>query len=264
MREESLELELTIGDVSRSGPGVARDPDGRVVFVPGTAPGDRVRVKLTHFQKRFVEGELVELLEPSPERVQPRCPVFGRCGGCQWQHLSYERQWKTKVLGALHALARVGLKEVSELPREEFPAQHPWNYRNRIQLRGGPFGLGFYARGSHEVVPIDRCEIAREELNHSLDRFRKEAVSRPGPSKLELEVRESGDLAFAWNAPHAAQGFRQVNDAQNAELQGWVSQRLKGGATLLDLYGGSGNLSLPVASRFERVYCVDFGAGRLP
>ncbi|MBU6376018.1 MAG: TRAM domain-containing protein [Bdellovibrionales bacterium] len=263
MPENSLELELTVEDLSRSGPGVARDSGGRVVFVPGTLPGDRVRVRVTREQKRFVEAEVLQVLSPSPERAQPRCSVFGRCGGCQWQHVPYDRQWKTKVSGALHALARVGLTESRTLPREEFPALDPWSYRNRIQLRGGPFGLGFYARGSHEVVPIDRCEIAREEINRSLKSFEREAMARSGASKLELEVQETGELESSWNAPHAALGFRQVHDAQNRLLKEWISKKLLGGHVLLDLYGGSGNLSLGLASRYTEVHCVDRGAGRL-
>jgi tRNA/tmRNA/rRNA uracil-C5-methylase (TrmA/RlmC/RlmD family) len=262
MLSEWQEFELTIVDVSRSGPGVARDSDGRVVFVPGTAPGDRVRVRISKVEKRFVEAELLEVLEPSAERVVPRCRVFGRCGGCQWQHLEYGRQWRTKVSGALHALSRVGVR-AEGISKEEFPASHPWNYRNRIQVRGGAFGLGFYARGSHQVIPIERCEIARDELNAALSSHRDEAVRRGTPSKLELEVSLSGEVTAAWNAGHAAQGFRQVHDAQNELLRHWIAENLEPGRVLLDLFGGSGNLSLGVAHRFERIHSVDLGAGRL-
>jgi 23S rRNA (uracil1939-C5)-methyltransferase len=262
MFPEPQEFELTIVDVSRSGPGVARDPEGRVVFVPGTAPGDRVRVRVSRVEKRFVEAELLEVLEPSVGRVEPRCPVFGKCGGCQWQHLDYELQWRTKVSGALHALSRVGVR-ADGLLKDEFPAVDPWNYRNRVQLRGGSFGIGFYLRGSHQVVPIDRCEIAREELNAALPRYRDEAVRRATPSKLELEVSESGQVSATWNSGHAAQGFRQIHDAQNALLQGWIARKVNPGRVLLDLYGGSGNLSLGIARHFDRVHSVDIGAGRL-
>lgn len=260
--DEENELDLVIHDVSRSGPGVARDDEGRVVFVPGTAPGDRVRVRVVKREKRYLEAEVLRLMEPSPERIEPRCPVFGRCGGCSWQHLSYERQWRTKVSGAMHALGRVGLSGVEGWDRDEFPAADPWHYRNRVQLRGGDFGLGFYARGSHEVVPVVRCEIASERINEVLPDYREQACRRAGASKLELEVGDDGGVMPTWNAPHAARGFRQVHDAQNLLLRGWVERQLSGGALLLDLYGGSGNLSLGIADRFEQVHCVDVGAGR--
>src|SRR5580704_6655799 len=99
---EILELEIT--DLARAGAGVARDPSGRVVFVPLTAPGDRVRAQVVDADKRYAQAILLEVLKPSPLRAQAPCTVFGRCGGCQWQHISYELQWKTKRGGVLHAL----------------------------------------------------------------------------------------------------------------------------------------------------------------
>jgi 23S rRNA (uracil1939-C5)-methyltransferase len=243
---------------------VGRDASGRAVFVHQTAPGDRVRVRITEEKKRYAQAELLEVIEPSSLRVEPRCRVFGRCGGCQWQHLPYEVQWKTKVQGALHALSRVGFKSADGLGRDEFPASNPWGYRNRIQLRGGAHGVGFYARGSHEIVPIDRCEIAREELNGKLAGLAAEARALSSPSKVEVEVLEAGEIRAAWNAKHAALGFRQVNDEQNERLRQWITGALgpsfDRSGTLLDLYGGSGNLSLGLASRFARVRCVDTGA----
>ncbi len=260
--------DLIIQDLSRGGAGVGRDASGRVVFVHGTAPGDRVRVKITEEKKRYAQAELLEVLERSILRVEPQCKVFGRCGGCQWQHLPYELQWKTKVQGALHALARVGFSLPESLPREEFQARFPWGYRNRIQLRGGAHGVGFYARGSHEIVPVDRCEIARQELNEALPELAKEAkrlASQGFPSsKVEVQINSDGQIQTAWNARHASLGFRQVNDEQNLALQQWIQKKLKEvGAcrgVLYDLYGGSGNLSLPMASQFSQVFCVDTGA----
>ncbi len=263
-------MELTIQDLSRGGAGVGRDAAGRAVFVHGTAPGDRVRVRIIEEKKRYAQGELLEVLEASSVRVQPRCEVFGpgagKCGGCQWQHLPYELQWKTKVQGALHALARVGFETPEGLPREEFSAKSPWGYRNRIQLRGGAHGVGFYARGSHEIVPVSRCEIAREEINQALLGLASEARALPAPSKVEIDVTPDGLTRTAWNARHAALGFRQVNDEQNEQLKTWIrgalAPSLDQGGLLLDLYGGAGNLSLGLASHFAKIQCVDTGAGK--
>src|SRR5215210_4196095 len=115
------EITLDITDLSRGGAGIGRDSDGRAVFVPLTAPGDRVRARITEEKKRFAHAELLEVLTPSPERQAPRCAVFGRCGGCQWQHLPYELQWRTKVNGVRHALERVQV--TSPVEWEEFPAE---------------------------------------------------------------------------------------------------------------------------------------------
>lgn len=235
-------------------------------LVHGTAPGDRVRVRITEEKKRYAQGELVELLERSPLRVEPRCAVFGKCGGCQWQHLPYELQWKTKVQGALHALSRVGFEAPEALPREEFSAKNPWGYRNRVQFRGGNHGVGFYARGSHQVVATERCEIAREEINRAIPGLAGEARALPAPSKVEIDVGADGTTRTAWNARHAALGFRQVNDEQNESLKGWIRKALAPsldqGGLLLDLYGGAGNLSLDLAPHFAKVQCVDTGAAK--
>lgn len=258
-----MEITLHITGLSRSGPGLGRDASGRVIFVPFTAPGDHVRVEIVAEEKRYAEGRLLELLSSSPRRTEPPCPVFGICGGCQWQHLPYELQWATKKEGVLHSLSRVNV-ETKGIKWEEFPAERIFEYRNRVQLRGFGNDLGFYARGTNRIVPIEKCYIARPELNEKLPAAREEGKARPREYKLELEVFPDGQVTESWNQGHSARGFRQVHDDQNQKLRGWVAKNLQSGGTLLDLYGGNGNLSLGVASRFERVHTVDFGAPVAP
>lgn len=263
-------LTLKIEDLSRGGAGVGRleTPEGQVVvFVPGTMPGDTVLVRIVRKEKRFYHAELLRLTEPSPQRVTPPCEVFGKCGGCAWQHVPYDFQWKTKVGGVLHALKRTQV-ELPE-PIEEFPTQNPWNYRNRIQLRGRVKGdeveMGFFARGSRALVPIRECKIAREELNAALPRARETALAKAsefpeGEFKLELDVLPTGEVREAWNARHAALGFRQVNDEQNLRLKEYVAKNLTPGVHVFDLYGGNGNLSYELAERMKHIDCVDTGA----
>ncbi|MCM2323719.1 MAG: TRAM domain-containing protein [Oligoflexia bacterium] len=253
---------LQVTDLARGGAGVAREESGRVIFIPFTAPGDRVRVRLGKADKRYAEAELLEVLKPSPLRVAPRCPAFQKCGGCQWQHLPYELQWATKVKGVKHALDRVGVGFPE--PFAELPAQRIWEYRNRVQLRGFKEELGFYAARSHEVVALDRCEIARPEINDAWARAKAEGASLPKPYKVELEVDDGGKTRMLWNARHAAGGFRQVHDEQNEKLQRLVADALPSGTALFDLFGGAGNLSRPLVDRFAEVHCVDLSvpAGR--
>lgn len=253
-----MDFTLEITDLARSGAGVGRDASGRVVFVPFTAPGDRVRVELVLEDKRYAEARVLELLQASPERAQPPCPVFGVCGGCEWQHLPYERQWAAKKNGVLHALQRVGV-DAKDLPWDDFPAERVWEYRNRVQLRGFRNEIGFYARGSNRLVPIEKCYIARPELNEQIAGVRARGADRPREYKVELEVFPDGHVTEAWNRGHSAQGFRQVHDEQNEKLQAWVAANAGSGGTLLDLYGGAGNLSLGIAARYEQVHCVDIG-----
>lgn len=266
MLEVGLKLELQIVDLSRGGAGVARHDSGCVVFVPYTAPGDRVRVEIVELEKRFAQAQLIEVLTPSDLRVQPRCAVYGKCGGCLWQHLDYSLQWKTKVAGVQHALVRVNLGSVAP-PLDQWdllPAEQVWNYRNRIQLRGESGALGYHARGSRDLVPIERCEIALEKINESLPAVREEALRLSRPYKVELETMPEGWVRRTWNARHAAEGFRQVHDEQNLRLQKWVSQQVPDRARVWDLFGGQGNLSRGLLPRVQSVDCVDVTAPANP
>jgi 23S rRNA (uracil1939-C5)-methyltransferase len=247
---ETLELEIT--DLSASGSGVARDPGGRVIFVPFTMPGDLARVNVKAVSKRYAQAELVELVRPAPDRVKPPCAVFGRCGGCQWQHVPYDLQFRTKARGLLHALERRQLKPGFE--PEMLPAERIWEYRNRIQLRGRGQSLGFFARESHDLVEIARCEIAQPRLNAALSDARAEALTQVGPYRVEIGIQPDGTVTKAWNG---TLGFRQVHDEQNEKLQAWVAAAVRKDRVLYDLYGGAGNLSVNIADNMAEVHCVD-------
>jgi 23S rRNA (uracil1939-C5)-methyltransferase len=231
--------------------------------VPFTAPGDQVRVEILFQDKRYAEGRVLEILTSSADRVVPPCPAFGRCGGCEWQHLPYERQWQAKRSGLVHALKRVEV-HTENISWQEYPAERVWEYRNRIQLRGQGNSIGFYERGSKKLVPIEKCWIARPELNERITSARDAGSARPREYKLELEVFPDGEVTESWNSGHSALGFRQVHDEQNEKLIQWVSAHAGQGGTLLDLYGGSGNLSQGIAARFQEVHCVDVGAPAQP
>lgn len=151
-------LEITIEKLVPGGDGLARH-DGKVVFVPFTLPGERVRVRLVEAKKDFARGALVEVLEASPDRAKPPCPVFGRCGGCDWQHIEPAAQLRHKAAMAADAYKRIGGLDLPGLPIE---GGKPWRYRNRVQIHAGPDGRrGFLARASHAVVPLADCPIAR-------------------------------------------------------------------------------------------------------
>lgn len=150
--------------------------EGKVIFVPQTAPGDRVSCRVTKSKKRFAEARMEKLLQPSAERCPPACPVFGSCGGCQWQHLHYAVQgvWKEKIFAdLLHRQAGVDRERI----RSVVAAPDPWHYRSRAQLKlqvaGQQLKMGFYRRGSHVVVDHQQCPILHPRLNWAAKVFRK-------------------------------------------------------------------------------------------
>ncbi len=255
----SQSVKITIHDLSRGGNGVGKKDSGEVVFVPYSAPGDELLVQITKSKKNFSEGEIVEILKPSPLRLTPPCPVFKECGGCSWQHLPYSLQFETKKKGLIQALNRAEVK-TDGIELDEFPATHLYHYRNRIQIHGDPTlkKIGFFGRGTNELVPIEKCEIVDSRINEALPKLAALGFSKfKEEFKLEIEVMPNGTVRHRFNEPHASMGFRQVNDEQNSKLQNWVKEHLSSADLLLDLYGGSGNLSLPLADQFSEIRCID-------
>jgi 23S rRNA (uracil1939-C5)-methyltransferase len=155
--QKGQELQLRVDRLSYGGRGVAR-ADGYVVFVPYTAPGDLVRARLVRVKRSFAEAEPVEVLEPSPDRVDPPCPYFGRCGGCTWQHLDYPAQLQAKEQIVRESLERLG--GLRDFPlRPIVPAPQPFGYRNKMEFAFHPEAtLGLHLRGHFDrVLEIDAC-----------------------------------------------------------------------------------------------------------
>ncbi len=250
---------VEIKDLARAGSGVAKLDTGAVLFTPYTLPGDVIEAKIVKSEKNYSNGELVKIITPSPDRVEAPCPVFQTCGGCSWQHVPYSLQFETKKKGLLFSLKRAGI-ESDSIPVDEMPAKNQYNYRNRIQLRGDSTKkiIGFYERNSTRIVPIQNCLIADPRINEALPGLAQKGFAQSsGDFKLEIDVTPDGTIHTAWNEKHASLGFKQVNDEQNEVLQSWIKKHLKPADLLFDLFGGHGNLSLPVAENYREAYCVD-------
>lgn len=163
--------DVLVSGIASGGDGVGRLPDGRAVFIPRTAPGERVRVELGTLvrHQRFARGPAAEILAPAPVRVAAPCPHYGRdhCGGCQLQHLSYEAQLVAKRAIIGDCLRRIGKLEVPD--PEIVPARQPWRYRSKISLavRAGQrrtvIGLHPYDRPA-AVFALTDCHITDVRL----------------------------------------------------------------------------------------------------
>ncbi len=151
------QVELLIERLGIYGEGVGR-AEGLTLFVEGALPGERVRVELYEKRSTFARGRMVTRLTSSPDRVEPVCPLFGRCGGCQLMHLSYEGQLAMKRQRVVDALERIG-KFTSPVVAPCQPSPSPLAYRNKIQMPVVKGRLGLYARGSHQLVEVERCFI---------------------------------------------------------------------------------------------------------
>ncbi len=154
---------IKIDNLTYGGDGIGR-LDGKAVFVPYGAPGDSVTVKLIKQKKSFAIAELIEVTEPSPLRQEPACPVFGECGGCQWQHITYETQLKAKAELFTETMKRLADVEFPEPPKI-IPSPKVLNYRNRVKIHKKGPKWGFFRAKSHKIVDIDNCPLLDPAIN---------------------------------------------------------------------------------------------------
>ncbi|HEX8806312.1 MAG TPA: 23S rRNA (uracil(1939)-C(5))-methyltransferase RlmD [Candidatus Aquilonibacter sp.] len=169
------EYELAFSDLLANGQAVGR-AGGIVVFCFGPLPQERARVRITTVKPKYAIGQLVRILAPSQHRTTPFCPVFGTCGGCQLQHLSYPAQLTWKSDTVRNALARIGgFHDVAV--RRTVGMTHPRGYRNKMSLvveqRDGTPTIGFYQQRSHDLVPIDACPIVTPHLSDDIGRLNR-------------------------------------------------------------------------------------------
>lgn len=167
---KGAQLELAFTDLLANGQGVGRS-GGLVIFCFGPLPGETARVRITEVKARYAVAEPLAILQESPARAKPFCPVFGACGGCQLQHLAYSAQLEWKGNTVVAALQRIGGHQNVEV-NATMGMETPRNYRNKMSLvvdRGqDPPGFGFYRQRSHAIVPIDACPIVATKLDDDL------------------------------------------------------------------------------------------------
>lgn len=159
--------DISVTGIGVSGEGIGK-AEGFTVFIPGAIPGETVKARIHLVKKNYARAVLQEVMTPSPWRVQPQCPVYGICGGCQLSHLSYEGQLAMKQQRVTDAVVRIGGGSAACI-RPIQGAAHPWHYRNKMMVPlGGEKGhlqAGFYAAGSHRIVPTESCLLQKEENN---------------------------------------------------------------------------------------------------
>lgn len=219
--------------------------DGKKIFVPYSAPGDILEIEIVEDYDGFSDARIVSIEDPAPCRVKPRCPVFGSCGGCQWQHINYGTQleWKQKIfIETLERIGKISNPEVGGILR----SPKEWHYRNRIQLHiDSKKRVGFYKSKSKEVVEFEECFIADERINLELNKGREEFAKRD--RGIALRVENSGG------------SFVQINSAQNEQLRKVLIEWLASvpHKAVLELYAGSGNFTFDIAKIVERVVASD-------
>jgi 23S rRNA (uracil1939-C5)-methyltransferase len=190
-------MRLTIEALVHGGRGLAR-AEG-VVFVPFVLPGEVVEAEVVEKRKGFSVARLAAVLEPSPRRTEPPCPWFGRCGGCQWQHIEYGAQIEYKQGILAETLRRIGKMEPEFLPAL---TGAPFGYRRRASFQVGPDGTaGFFGAHSHTLVPVERCLLLDAPLNGLLLALSSQRGRLHGLKAVEAASGEEGILLGLYGDP---------------------------------------------------------------
>jgi 23S rRNA (uracil1939-C5)-methyltransferase len=175
-------LELDITDLSNNGDGVGKH-EGRVIFVPDTVTGDRVKVRLVREKSNHGYGKLLEILQPSGHRIRPRCIVADKCGGCQWQHIDYKYQLSAKQQQVTETLKRIGGFDQVTVnpiisPRLDLGYRNKANYPIGFSKNVGKVKTGYYRKGSHTIINLNQCPVQDERLNPLLEEIKWDIQSQ--------------------------------------------------------------------------------------
>lgn len=280
MSGDAPELELAIERLAAGGDGVGRLCDGRVAFVPFSAPGDRLHVRVVETHARFVRAEIVALLASSPHRTTPQCVVFGECGGCRWQHLDYQTQLEAKRGIVADALARVG-RIASPKAIEIVASPSPYAYRGRTRVLARAGRVGYRRARSNELCAVRSCPVLLPALDRALGAL---AAQPSADGEWELVAGASGDVrqtrvsAPAPSAAPARGAERVAPRAEDAALRisplvfvqsnallvdalvRAVVEAAGSGERALELFAGAGLFTLALAPRFARIVAVESDA----
>jgi tRNA/tmRNA/rRNA uracil-C5-methylase (TrmA/RlmC/RlmD family) len=296
------ELEMEIATLTNLGVGLGRVPlpvdggqktedggpvapsGGWVVMVPFTLPGEKVRVRVFRNHKNYSEADLLAVLTPSPHRIDPKCPLFGRCGGCQYQHLTYAEQlvWKRQQVEEL--LKYMAGVEFPVLPVIGSPRE--FGYRSKLtphfkawsreQAAGEPAPIGFLKQGTRfDIIDVPQCPIATPEINAKLPEVREKTRARLAAGEykrdatLLLRHAQEGVITDydavihekigALKLHFLARDFFQNNPFILPAFTGYVREQAAGSGAkfLVDAYCGSGLFALSCAPSFEKVTGIE-------
>ncbi|MED5263301.1 MAG: class I SAM-dependent RNA methyltransferase [Myxococcota bacterium] len=282
MNPENASVEVDIESLAAGGDGLGHLEDGRVVFVPFTVPGDRVRLRVVSERSRFVRAEVESIVTAGEGRTDPVCAVFGECGGCTWQHVRYDQQLEAKTRILRDAIERIAKLAV---PGEivSWPSPSPYGYRVRTRVASARGRVGYRRARSRELCATSSCPVLFPDLEDALERLSESLGPEHAECDFEMVTDGSGgtrvvpvpgERSAVWpTTPRISipAGSREIRLSPGVFLQGngLLFDRLEKsvveaaspapavGGLVLELYAGGGFFTLGLAHRFDQVVAVE-------
>lgn len=268
-------LEVSIEKIVPNGFGLAF-AENLTILVPLAVKGDELDVRINQLKGKTAFADIVKVRSPSDDRIEPRCEYFGKCGGCNFQQMSYEKQMEAKIGILQDCLTRIGkLNYTSEI--QIIPSPKPFEYRSRAQwhLATRIKKVGYFESNSHRVIDVENCPILTPELNETLSDLRNNVDWKSFSSEIvDIETANAGEnvsvfsdelivptkeIAYELKGKKYAYGANIFFQGNPFLIEKLVELALSGaeGKTALDLYCGVGLFTLPLAEKFENVIGVE-------
>jgi len=252
------EIQLEIEKITPNGGRGLSRYKGFVIFTPFVAPGDLVQVRLEKVKKSYAEAKLLRVLEASSDRIEPKCPYFGECGGCSLQMITNEKQRDVKQSFIEEMLLRLKLDSKDVLKPIAYSSKE-LRYRNRIQLHQKGHKLGYFKKESHSFVAIEDCLIADEKLTNEFEILKKNKKT----NRFELALTQDGKVISRDKSSKNPKDllFSQVNESVNQKLKTHLRETLdsirEAKKSAFDLYAGAGNFTEVLIDYYTDVTAVE-------
>jgi 23S rRNA (uracil1939-C5)-methyltransferase len=261
------QFEIDIYGLAYGGEGVGK-LEGKVCFVEGALPGERVRFSKQSEKKSFVRGAAAEIIMASEERIDPVCPYYGTCGGCQYQHLKYEKEVLYKAEQFKDIFRRIGGFDDFGF-RGITPSSREYGYRSSITLHNSTKGYGYFTKDNRTIIAVKRCPLAADTINTAISTLSSEGGKRDviikcdSSDKAWISNRQGQrffkDLFLGTELTFSPLAFSQSNKEiatfMVEALRAWMLEEDRG--VLFDLYSGVGFFGMLMRDLFENVVGID-------